>query len=219
MTTREEDILTNRAYAKKGTVIDELFKACIVDNRIDPLDMLSGDRQALMVAIRASGYGEKYDAELECTECNNKSKWSFDLSALEIKPLDLDPVEQGRNLFEFTLPYTKNVVRFRFLTGRDEREMYELSERQKKLGIGGDNAITAALTAAIVSVNGKDDRLAISQFVKVLPARDSLALRNYISDNEPGISMKQEATCPVCAHTEEVGLPMGATFFWPSAGR
>lgn len=219
MTAREEDILTSRALSKKGTTINELLKSCLTDSRINPLDMLSGDRQALMVAIRITGYSEKYDAELECSECNTKTSHQFDLSQLPLRTLEIEPTEPGRNLFEFMLPYTKKIVKFRFLTGRDELEMLETSERQKKLGIGGDNLVTANLTMAIVSVDGREDRATLAQFVKIMPARDSLALRTYISDNEPGIIMKQEAMCGSCGHSEEVNMPMGATFFWPSAGR
>lgn len=219
MTTREEDILTSRALSKKGTMINELLRSCLTDSRINPLDMLSGDRQALMVAIRITGYSEQYDVEMQCAECDATTKRTFDLSRLPLRQLEIDPVEPGRNLFEFVLPYTKKIVRFRFLTGRDELEMFETSERQKKHGIGGDNLVTANLTTSIMSVDGREDRAMLAQFVKIMPARDSLALRNYISDNEPGIVMKQEATCESCGHCEEVSMPLGATFFWPSAGR
>src|SRR5690554_2624285 len=56
MTAREEDILMSPALIKKGTVITELIKSCLIDKTIDPSDLLSGDRNAIMVAIRATGY-------------------------------------------------------------------------------------------------------------------------------------------------------------------
>ena len=34
MTAREEDILTNRAYIKQRTVINELIRSCLVDKNI-----------------------------------------------------------------------------------------------------------------------------------------------------------------------------------------
>ena len=219
MTAREEDILTSRALAKKGTMMNELIRSCLTDKTINPLDLLSGDRQALMVAIRITGYGAEYDVETECSECSVTSKKQFDLSALPIKFLEIDPVEQGRNSFEFSLPFSKKLIKFRFLTGRDELELFETAERQKKLGVGGDATVTANLTTSIVSVDGREDRASIAQFVKMMPARDSLALRNYISDNEPSIKMKQEVTCESCGFVEEVSMPMGTSFFWPSAGR
>src|SRR5574337_1336005 len=51
MTANEENILMSRALIKKGTVITELIKACMIDPRIDVNSMVSGDRNALMVAI------------------------------------------------------------------------------------------------------------------------------------------------------------------------
>ena len=49
-----------------------------------------------------------------------------------------------------------------------------------------------------------------------MPARDSLALRSFIKDNEPGIDMRQEVTCPSCGAQEVVSMPIGTQFLWPS---
>jgi hypothetical protein len=219
MTAREEDILTSRALIKKGTVITELIKSCLVDRSVNPADLLGGDRNALMVAIRITGYGPEYSAELECPECNNKSDHAFNLAELPIKRLEIDPVAPGANLFEFVLPRSKKNVKFRFLTGRDEEEMVTMAEKQKKLGIKTESNVTTNLLYAIVSIDGIDDRGKIANFIKMMPASDSLALRNYIRDNEPGITMKQETSCDVCGHSEEVPMPLGVSFLWPSAGR
>jgi|SRR6478609_273323 len=219
MTAREEDILTNRALLKKGTVISELIRSCLVDRSVNPSDLLTGDRNALMVAIRITGYGPEYDAEIECSECETKAAQQFNLGELPLKHLEIEPVEPGLNLFEFMLPYSKKTVRFKFMSGRDEEDISATAEKQKKLGLGGETAVTTNLLYSIVSIDGVDDRAKIAGFVRMMPARDSLALRNYIKDNEPGIIMKQEVVCPSCAHTEEVGMPIGVTFLWPSAGR
>jgi len=219
MTAKEEDILTSKAFLKKGTVITELIRSCLVDKSIDPRDLLTGDRNALMIAIRATGYGAEYDAEIECEECGAKTSRQFDLGALPIKKLTIEPVSQGENVFQFTLPATKKVVKFRFLTGRDEEEILATGEKQKKAGLVNDSSVTTNLLYSIVSIDGIGERSKISQFVKMMPARDSLALRNYIRDNEPGVDMKQDSDCGACGHTEEVNMPLGVNFLWPSAGR
>ena len=123
------------------------------------------------------------------------------------------------NLFEFLLPYTKKLVRFRFLTGRDEEEIQATAAKQKKLNLQGESIVTTNLLYSIVSVEGIEDRQKIAGFVRMMPARDSLALRNYIRDSEPGISMKQEVTCAACGHVESVSMPIGISFLWPSAQR
>ena len=219
MTAREEDILTSRALIKKGTVITELIKSCLVDKTINPNDLLSGDRNALMVAIRITGYGAEYDAEMECNECGVKGPRHFNLGQFPIKRLELEPVFPGQNLFDFRLPLSGKNVRFKFMTGRDEEDMSLMAEKQKKLGLNSEASVTTSLLYSIVSIDGVDDRSKISNFVKMMPARDSLALRNYIKDNEPGITMKQEVECPSCSATEEVSMPMGISFLWPSTGR
>lgn len=135
MTAREEDILTSKALLKKGTVVSELIKSCLTDKLVNPADLLNGDRNALMVAIRITGYGAEYDAEVECGECSVKTPQQFALGELPIRHLSLEPVTPGANLFEFTLPYSKKAVRFKFMTGRDEEEIQATQEKQKKLGM------------------------------------------------------------------------------------
>jgi len=219
MTAREEDILTSRALLKKGTVISELIKSCLIDKSINPNDMLTGDRNALMVAIRITGYGAEYDVEVDCNECGTKAPRNFDLGQLPIKRLEIAPVSDGMNLFEFVLPHCKKTVRFKFMTGRDEQEILQTAEKQKKLGLQGESTVTTNLFYSIVSIDGVEDRSKIAGFIRSMPARDSLALRNYVRDQEPGILMRQDVSCPNCGHSEEVAMPISTTFLWPSAGR
>lgn len=219
MTAKEEDILTSKALLKKGTVITELIKSCMVDKSVNVLDLLTGDRNALMVAIRITGYGPEYSVEMECPECGVKSPHDFNLAELPIKRLEIEPSIPGVNIFEFKLPKSGKIVKFRFMTGRDEEEISATAEKQKKLGLSTESNITTNLLYSIVSIDGIEDRAKIANFVKVMPAMDSLALRNYMRDNEPGITMKQDTTCNACGHSEEVNMPLGVTFLWPSAGR
>lgn len=216
MTAREEDILTSRALLKSGKVVNELIKSCLVDKTINTLDLVAGDRNALMVAVRITGYGAEYNTEIECPECDVKSQQTFNLADLPLKRLEIDPILEGQNLFEFVLPYTKKKVQFRFTTGKDEEEMTAMQEKQKKLGLKSDSAVTTALQQAIVSIDGVTDRSKITSFIRNMPARDSLALRNYIKNNEPGVTMKQEVVCPSCGESEEVNMPLGVNFLWPS---
>jgi hypothetical protein len=217
MTAKEEDILTSRALIKKGTVITELLRSAILDDGFDPDIMLSGDRNAIMITLRATGYGPEYKVEVDCPACSNRSKQSFNLAELPIKELEISPVATGANLFETELPMTKKKVRFKFLTGNDEREISVTQERKKKQGNLVDNMVTTRLLYQIVSIDDISDKTKIGFFVRAMPARDSLHLRKYIDNHEPGIDMKAWMDCPACYETSEVRLPLGATFFWPDS--
>jgi hypothetical protein len=188
MTAREEDILTSRALIKKGTVITHLIQSCLTNKAIDVKNMISGDRNALMISLR-----------------------------IEVKTLDIDPVVPGTNEFEFVLPVTKKKVHFKFLTGADEEEIAIVQERKKKSGFQSDNLVTTRLMYSIVSIDGIADKSKINGFIRNMPARDSLALRRFIDQNEPGIDMKSWMSCQSCFTDSEVRLPLGATFFWPDS--
>ena len=215
MTAREEDILTSRALIKKGTVITKLIESCLTDKSVNVKEMLSGDRNAVMVALRITGYGSDYTTEVECPSCATKTKFEFNLSDLPISRLTIPPAESGKNLFSFTLPFTKKVVNFRFLTGADEEEINTQSERRRKLGNQSDNLVTSKLLYSIVDINGVTDRNKIASFVRNMPARDSRALRKFIDDNEPGVDMKAWFDCAACGEATHMSMPLGASFFWP----
>ena len=217
MTAKDEDILTSRALIKKGTVISHLLKSCLVDKSINPDVMLSGDRNAIMTALRVTGYGPEYKVEVDCPACGERSKQNFDLTDMPISTLGIDPISLGANVFEFKLPSTGLPIKFKFLTGEDEREIMQMSERRKKKGISAENMVTQRLEYSIISVNGITDKTKISMFIKNMPARDSLALRRHLDKHEPGIDLSGWMDCPHCTETSEVKLPLGASFFWPDA--
>lgn len=224
MTAREEDILTSKALIKKGTVINELIKSCLIDKRIDPNDMILGDRNAVMVSLRITGYGSDYNVEVGCPECGERSKQEFDLGSLPITRFTQDPIALGTNLFEAQMPKNNPndpdmVIRYRHMTGHDEIEMSQVQERKKKQGFQTDNMITQRYQHQIVAVNDINDRTKIQMFIQKMPSRYSLALRKAIDSNEPGIKMKQHVTCPHCSEESEVSMPLGANFFWPDSER
>jgi len=215
MTARDEDILMSRAYIKNGTVITELLKSCLINKNIDPDEMIAGDRTAIMIALRITGYGAEYNVECSCPKCNKTSEQTFNLGDLGIKRLQIEPMADGSNLFEIQLPICKKVVKVKFANGYDEKELSTIQERKKKMGIQQDTLVTDKLQTSIVSVQGITDKTKIGMFIKDMPARDSLALRKFLEDNEPSVNMDVTMKCKHCFEESEVKLPIEASFFWP----
>jgi len=52
MTAREEEILSSQNLIKKGIVLDKLFESIIVDKKVNPDDIILGDKNAIMLAKR-----------------------------------------------------------------------------------------------------------------------------------------------------------------------
>ena len=220
MTAKEEDILSSRALLKAGKAVDALIRACVCDKSIDIGQMLEGDRNALLIAIRITGYGSDYEVQVECPACDKKIKHNFDLGKLAIKPLGEDPAQPGQNAFLCDLPVSKKQVVFKLLSGADEKDMAAAEKQLKKaLGVGApETPVTSRLFYHVISIGGETDRNKIKQIVANLPAGDSRALRTRIEKVAPGMDMSQQLTCQECGEEVEVVVPVGTEFFWPSSG-
>lgn len=219
MTAREEDILTSRALLKQGRAMSALLKSCLIDRAVDPEELLSGDRNALLTAIRITGYGKEYEVEISCPTCEEDSKQVFNLATLKIKRLEVDPLAPGSNAFSYSMPVSGKTAIFRLPTGASEREVEQTQEgAKKKLGPAAEANVTTRLFYHIVSIGEETDRQKLSQIIRNLPARDSRGLRNYMDKIACGVEMVQQFTCVHCGQTTEVDVPMGTEFFWPKAG-
>ena len=60
MTAKEEDILTSEALLKKGIAVDRMLQSVVVDKRIKVRDLLVGDKNAMIIASRITGFGPQY---------------------------------------------------------------------------------------------------------------------------------------------------------------
>lgn len=221
MTAKDEDILTSRALIRNGTVLTALLKACVTNRRIDPDQMVAGDRTALLIAIRNSGYGSEYDPEVTCPVCDAKFRPKFKMDKLELKMLDVDPIGVGLNEFEVELPVSGKRATFKLLTGLESAELERTQEnlRRARGANAPEETVTSRIFASLVSVSGVTDRSEIAKFVQTMPARDSFALRTRMDEIQPDVLLTQEVTCTSCLSVSKLEAGLGVEFFWPSARR
>src|SRR5579859_926708 len=213
MTAKEEDILTSSALLKKGTVFDALMQSCFINKSIDPSTLLPGDRNAILVAIRITGYGPEHTVKITCPECEDVFEHTFNMTSLKIKRMGVAPDHENTNLFSYTLPLSKLVVKFKLLNGKDIDDMNEYSEKRKKLGMASDSNVTSRLFFSVVEIkfpedgHNEKDRGKISQIVSNLRAGDARALRLYMDKVAPDLDKKSEVRCSKCSKVSEVDVP------------
>ena len=218
MTAKDEDILTSQSLLKKGIAIDRLLQNIIIDKNIKVDELYTGDKNAIVVATRITGYGDDYSARLTCQSCGSSEEYNFNLSDLKIdygessKELNVEKTEN--NTFIFELPTSKVNVEIRLLTGKDERALIKLSEKRKKLKMS-EAPLTDQFKLIISSVNNNQDPQVIESFIEKMPALDSRYLRGIYARITPNIDLTQEVTCSSCDNDTEVQLPFTVDFFWP----
>lgn len=216
MTAKEEDILTSATLIKKGIVLDRLIDNLLVDKRIKSSGLLSGDRNAIVVAARKSAYGKEYETTITCPDCDEDSVHSFDLN--DVKHVNNCADQEFLNkeniiydsencIFNITLPKSQVVIGTRLLTGHAVRHV----NNQKR----EETSVTDMLKTIIVSVNENTDQALVNSFIDTMPAMDSKYLRNLYSNMIPNIDMKQEFLCVYCGYMTEMEVPFTAAFFWP----
>tara|TARA_R100000808_G_scaffold19089_1_gene41567 strand:+ start:4457 stop:5341 length:885 start_codon:yes stop_codon:yes gene_type:complete len=219
MTAKEEDILTSRALLKEGVALDRMLQNLVVDKDVRIGSLLIGDKNALLVAARRTGYGADYETNVTCPGCGQTDEFSFDISDPNITPFteNMDShnvtLTSGGTLV-ITLPMTNAQVECRMLSGEDEVRLYKEATRKqkKKLATG---TMTDMFRSYIVSVNGNDSPLVIEAFIQAVPAKDARVLRAAYSECVPNIDMTQEYVCTNCGHTADMEVPLSADFFWP----
>lgn len=218
MTAKDEDILSSKTLLKKGLAVDRLLQNILVDQTIDINSLYIGDKNALLVASRITGYGESYNAMMTCPSCMSKVEFEFDLSKLKTYHGDdwgdFAIRKHTDDRFMITLPHSGVEAEVRLLTSKDEDYLSKLAESKKKKNLPESN-LTDQLRMIVVSVNGHSDPKSLKAFTDGLPAIDSRYLRSAYDKIIPTVDMSQEFSCKVCGHEQEVTVPFTAGFFWP----
>ena len=218
MTAKDEDILTSKTLLKKGVAIERFLDNIIVNKNIKASSLFVGDRNAIIIAARISGYGADYTTNVTCPACSDTSQINFDLSKTKVHETTLDEqiglTQADNGNFKATMPLSKYEVQFKLLTGEDEIYLSELSSNKAKGNLLESN-LTDQYKRMIVSVAGHTERQVIEQFVDNLPTRDSRHLRTCYRLVNPDVKVIDDYSCTACGFEQELEVPFGADFFWP----
>lgn len=218
MTAKEEDILMSESLLRKGLALDRMLQSLLVDTTLNIDEFLVGDKNALTVAARTTGFGSIYITNLTCPSCTAVNETEFDLDTLELHIVDEMPEgisATDHGTFIFQLPTTEVHAEVRLLTATVEKQMAESTLKKKKLNLP-DTRSTDLLKAVLVSLNGVEDPSMIHQFVDLMPVPDSRHLRTVYEQVKPDIDLTHTFVCEDCSYAGEVTMPLTAQFFWPN---
>jgi hypothetical protein len=218
MTAKEEDILTSRTLLKKGVALDRVLQNLITDKRIKADSLLVGDRNAIIIATRISGYGNEYNTSVTCPSCGESQRYIFDLNDVNIyrgeDRHELDIVNNEDGTFKVKLPKTRVEVDFKLLTGNDEKGILSSMHSEKKRKTYEKN-VTRQLYNIVTAVNGDDSLPAKQYLVDNIPSMDSRHLRLAYRLSTPNIDLTQNFECSECDYEQDMEVPLTADFFWP----
>ena len=150
-------------------VLDIILKEKIRDPEINPDDLLDGDRDAIILFLRSSAYGNMYSVSTTDPETKQSFETKIDLSKIKFKDFTLTGDENG--WFDFETPLRKDRIKFRFLTHGDYVKLKKLDELE----------VSSLRKAEIEKYNeklqyylGEDEELTVSERKEVSNAINKL---------------------------------------------
>ena len=224
MTAKEEDILASTSLIKRGVVFDRLLQSIMVD-RVHPDDILIGDKNAILIAARVTGYGPDYETEITCPSCKQKTEFTFDLNDSRFVndsseqyndfygTVSYSETERGTFLIELTKMNSK--IEVKAMNGHDEKKLASVIKSKNKNKLQ-DSLITDSLKCYVISVNGNEDRAYINKYIDTMPAMESRKLRTAYKNIIPKVSVMSHFSCLNCGYEQELEVPININFFWPN---
>ena len=214
MTAKDEDVLSNQSYIRKGIATERLLENIIINKKINPITMLVADRNAVLIQARGTAYGFDYEAIVSCPKCQTKNRMEFDLRTPKIEggwKVEQDIVtmtEEG--YFKTKMPYSKFEIVFKPANGEQEAALTEAIVNQKD-----SFDLVEQYKKMIISIEGYSQKEVIERYVDNMPIYDADHLKICLGYCTPSIRVTEKLTCKSCSHEEEVDVPMGTDFFWP----
>jgi hypothetical protein len=212
LTAQDENLLMSLNYDTK-TLISTLVRQKIYEPDIRIEDLLESDVEAILIFLRNTAFGTKYNLSTVDPLTNIRFDVSVDIDELNIKELPIKPDDNG--LFSVNLPKSNDTVKFKLLT-YGEKITLEKELDTYPSGIVPPT-ITRKLEASVISINGNDSRENIVKYIQQMPIMDSQVLRNTIRDCEPRFDLSKTVNAP-SGEMVNVSINFGLEFFRPFFG-
>jgi hypothetical protein len=212
LTAADENILLSPNLAQSGKMLDVLLERKILDKDINVKNLLNGDRDAILVFLRTSGYGNIYPVKLTDPKTGDEFDYDVNLDNLKYKEIT-EPDEMGEFLIK--LPVSQSTIKIRLLTIGELDEIESTEEKKKKFQKNYiDESLTRRLERMIMEVDGDRDKGRISQFINRMKIGDSSFIRRVYNKFEPGIDLTLEVEAP-SGEFFRTTVPILITFFYP----
>ena len=122
LTASDENLIASPNMYRDGKVIDVILDRKILDKRIIPNELCKGDRDAVILWLRATGYGSRFPITATNPDTGKKYDIDFDLNQLKYLPFNLKGDKDG--LFTYTTE-SGTVIKYKIMTYAEEEKLRE----------------------------------------------------------------------------------------------
>jgi len=169
LTAYDENMIVSPNLYRDNLILDYILQEKLLSQEIEPMDLLEGDREAIILFLRASGYGNEYPISATDDVTGKEFETVVDLSKLKYKEFNLKGDANG--WFDFELPVCKKIVKFRFPTHRDIVLLDKMQKSEDpKLRLEAIKKCVDTLDSFIESDNevSKEDKINIRKSIRTI---------------------------------------------------
>ena len=120
LTASDENIIASPNVYRDGKLLDIILGRKILDKRINVNDIVSGDKDAIILWLRATSYGEDFPITATNPNTGKQYNVTISLSQFDYNEFNLEGDERG--LFDFNTS-NGDVIKFKFFTTTDEETL------------------------------------------------------------------------------------------------
>lgn len=126
LTASDENVITSPNMYRDGKILDVILRRKVLDKHVDVNKLCRGDRDALVIWLRATGYGPQFPISVRDPETGAEFETVVDLTKIRKKPFTLKGDERG--WFDYK---TNNgdELKFKFIDRYDEIMLSEWNKR------------------------------------------------------------------------------------------
>lgn len=120
LTASDENLIASPNMYRDGNLLDVILRRKILDKSINVDELCSGDRDAIILWLRATAYGDEFP--IVATHPDTRKQYNINVPLSSFKYYDFNLKSNEKGLFEYKTE-RGDVIEFRFLTKADEEHL------------------------------------------------------------------------------------------------
>lgn len=120
LTASDENLIASPNMYRDGNLLDVILRRKILDKSINVDELCSGDRDAIVLWLRATAYGDEFP--IVATHPDTRKQYNINVPLSSFKYYDFNLKGNENGFFEYKTE-RGDVLEFKFLTKTDEEEL------------------------------------------------------------------------------------------------
>lgn len=183
LTAMDENVIMNPNAIGNEDIINSVINKKFIDKDIDINTFVSGDREAILLWLRCTGYGKDFKVTVR-KEDDNKEEFSTVIDLSQIKNREFLLIGDKEGHFPY---FMKNgdIIKFKYATNKEINKWIDdiFINEEEEYGV----VMKKWLKRLTYSINENKERNIVEEYIDNMTPSQSFLYYSFIEDNTPSI--------------------------------